>query len=444
MSATTDSPAKAATVEAVPESPTTARPLEMDDDDVNETSGIMGDSAPKSPIPGATPAPVAAAPETTTETAPPKPPRPLTEQQKNEQTLKEAFPTIDATVIRAVLRASRGQVEPAFNALLEMTDPDAVKNDEEEVPPPRPPRPVAAAVGPTATPYDQLEADERYARQLAEQYEHAGAYEARTSSRAYGAGVPRGRQQTGLKPNELYDDREHSFLDDDLPEIKESLRKGFVETQTKVNSWFTNIKKKLEEQFDDNDAEERAGASSFIGRPTRNQQRRSADYDRYDADPAMLSDDFAGMQFNNDGSPVIPSQPSRANPHLFKPPPPSKSPRVSSDGRRVSSNEGRRVSFKESVEDIDPYNASPRVSAKDTPPTSASKASKWQPLSSVDPNPIADNDPFSLGDSDDERETKDKKPDDQERLRKAAAEAMADSLVDDKDKDKVKAGDSKD
>jgi hypothetical protein len=72
-----------------------------------------------------------------------------------------------------------------------------------------------------------------------------------------------------------------------------------------VNSWFTNIKKKLEEQFDENDAEERAGASSFIGRPTRNQQRRSADYDRYDADPAMLSDDFAGMQFNNDGSEYI-------------------------------------------------------------------------------------------------------------------------------------------
>jgi hypothetical protein len=255
--------------------------------------------------------------------------------------------------------------------------------------------------------------------------------------------VPRGRQQTGLKPNELYDDREHSFLDDDLPEIKESLRKGFVETQTKVNSWFTNIKKKLEEQFDEPDAEERAGASSFVGKPTRNQQRRSADYDRYDADPAMLSDDFAGMQFNNDGSPIIPNQPSRANPHLFKPPPPSKSPRLSNDGRRVSSNEARRVSFKESVEDIDPYNASPRIPAKDTPPTSASKASKWQPLSTVEPSPITENDPFSLGDSDDERETKDKKPDDQERLRKAAAEAMADSLVDDEDKDKAKAADSK-
>lgn len=35
-----------------------------------------------------------------------------------ENTLKEAFPTIDAAVVRAVLRASGGSVEPAFNALL--------------------------------------------------------------------------------------------------------------------------------------------------------------------------------------------------------------------------------------------------------------------------------------------------------------------------------------
>lgn len=58
------------------------------------------------------------APATSSETAPPKPPRPLTEAQKNELTLKEAFPTVDVAVIRAVLRASAGRVEPAFNALL--------------------------------------------------------------------------------------------------------------------------------------------------------------------------------------------------------------------------------------------------------------------------------------------------------------------------------------
>lgn len=49
---------------------------------------------------------------------PPKPPRPLSSNQQAENTLKEAFPSIDAAVVKAVLRASGGSVEPAFNALL--------------------------------------------------------------------------------------------------------------------------------------------------------------------------------------------------------------------------------------------------------------------------------------------------------------------------------------
>jgi hypothetical protein len=58
-------------------------------------------------------------------------------------------------------------------------------------------------------------------------------------------------------------------------------------------------------------------------------------------------------------------------------------------------------------------------------------------LSTVDPSPIGDtdNDPFSLGDSEDEKESKDRvggkeiKMDDTERLKKAAAEAMADNIA---------------
>jgi hypothetical protein len=88
------------------ESPTTARPLEMDDDDVQET-GMIGDA------PGVKNA--TAEPE-----APAKPPRPLSPQQQAENTLREAFPSIDAAVVKAVLRASGGRVEPAFNALLGM------------------------------------------------------------------------------------------------------------------------------------------------------------------------------------------------------------------------------------------------------------------------------------------------------------------------------------
>lgn len=118
------------------------------------------------------------------------------------------------------------------------------------------------------------------------------------------------------------------------------------------------------------------------------------------------------------------------NRNVFRPPPRSSSPRPE-----------RKVGFKEETEDI--YSSSPLLSSKGTSPKPAAKASKWQPLTSVDAVPMSENDPFSLGDSDDEKdvakETSSSKPgvgssssklDDNERLKQAAAEAMADSLVD--------------
>ena len=176
-----------------------------------------------------------------------------------------------------------------------MTDPDAAQHDvhEDALPPPQPPRPEPGTAG-----LSQLEADELYARQLAEQYENAAAsYEQRTSSHQ----APyhsRPRQQTGFRPSEMDQERERNFLDDDLPEIQENLRRGFVETQSKVNTWFTNLKKKIDESLDD-------GPQNPQGPPGRrpgDSSRRSGDYERYDADPQVLSDDFAGMKFTADGS----------------------------------------------------------------------------------------------------------------------------------------------
>lgn len=267
--------------------------------------------------PAATSLAAANAPATASDDPPPpKPPRPVTEAQRNQQTLKEAFPSVELSVIKAVLTASGGRIEAAFHALLEMTDPEAAERDR---PPPQPPRPLAEPVGPTSTDLSQLEADERYARQLAEHYENVGAYEARTANRgSRGHATAHGRQQTGLGPQDDPYDREHSFLDDDLPVIKESLRKGFVETQDKVNTWFTNLKKKLDEQFDDEDERHGQGSSSLMGRPSRDQARRSADYDRYDADPELLSDDFAGMKFRSDGSKSNPNPCYFATKHLAR------------------------------------------------------------------------------------------------------------------------------
>ncbi|KIL85677.1 hypothetical protein FAVG1_11172 [Fusarium avenaceum] len=409
--------------ESGPESPTTARPFDLDDDDVQE-SGILGSDDGNTTTAAATntaQAPAQAqAPKN--ETAPPKPPRPMSEAQKNEGILKEAFPGVELSVIKAVLRASGGRVEPAFNALLEMTDPDAAQNEPaDEVPPPQPPRPQ------NRSQMSQLEADELYARQLAEHFDNVGSYESRTANR----GGNDERQRQGQHGQDQWgDDREHSFIDDDLPVIRDNLRKGFFETQEKVNGWITNLKKKIEENFDESEEQtQRQGQGQPYRRPGES-SRPSGDYDRYDADPQVLSDDFAGMKFSSDGTPM--NRPM-ANTGMFKPPPPSTSPKP---------NNGRRVGFKEETEEINMYDSSPRVPPKDAAPASGARGSKWQPMSAVEPSPIAENDPFSLGDSEDEREThqkpKEDKSDDSERLKKATAEAMADSLSESKAADAKK------
>lgn len=161
---------------------------------------------------------------------------------------------------------------------IEMTDPDAAKNEPQDVPPQQPPRPQRS----------QIEEDERYARQLAEQYDNVGAYEARISNRG-GDGRTRAQPEYG-------EERERNFIDDDLPAIRENLRQGFIETQTKVNGWISTLKKKIEENFDESEDAENSNRPQYRhGGPS----SRSTDYD---ADPQVLSDDFAGMKFTPDGS----------------------------------------------------------------------------------------------------------------------------------------------
>ena len=95
----------------------------------------------------------------------------------------------------------------------------------------------------------------------------------------------------------------------------------------------------------------------------------------------------------------------------------------------------RKVTFQNEKTGGDLYDSSPKIAPQDS--SLSNKQSKWQPLSNVEPSPIgeAENDPFSLGDSEDEKETKDRvggkeiKTEDAERLKKAAAEAMADNIV---------------
>jgi len=364
--------------------------------------------------------------------------------------LIEAFPGIEPAVIKAVLTASRGELEPAFNALLGMSDPDAVI--DEPAPPPPPPRnpdlpPRRSSRPPqqgdytpagvyyesgqqpgargyqTTTPRSQLEADELYARQLAEDLgaiPRPHANERVGGSRSHNQGQGRGPNAQGRRREDEYDEREHSFLDDDFPVIKENLRKGFLETQAKVNKWVLDFKKKIdgEDEADDHPPAPpprsqtfgQFGAHNNFGRDPPSQQRQQQQNqggyqtaptrprystDNYDADPTLLTDDFRHLEVR-DNTTTEPSRPARpaANPNL-----------LSSDRTKSDKPSGRKVSFQDDNDDDDMYAppSSKPPARQPSPGTSTATNSKWQPLRSVEPTPL-DRDPFGLGDSDDEKE----------------------------------------
>lgn len=131
-------------------------------------------------------------------------------------------------------------------------------------------------------------------------------------------------------------------------------------------------------------------------------------------------------------SSVPPPRPPRplANPNLYK----TSSP--SPDRRKVSFQEGPPTEIGGNL-----YDAS-EPARRSSP--AGGKPSKWQPLSTVDPSPIGENDPFSLGDSEDEKDAKpkDQNPSEEgERIKKATAEAMA-ADVGSASKDGAKADDA--
>ncbi|KAJ4301409.1 ubiquitin-binding protein cue5 [Kalmusia sp. IMI 367209] len=383
------------------ESPTTARELDFDDD--NETPAPASEQVTSPPPPSKSPKPGVRFSDDATEIPPPKPPRPMSPQQQSLNTLIEAFPSIDPITVKAMLVSSRGDLESAFNGLLSMSDPNF---KIEETPPPQPPRPR-----PTQ-PRTQVEQDEIYARQLAEHYQsNDGGY----GSRARGdPPLPQRRQQSGLKPNELHDDEGPSF-EDEIKEIGQTIQESFNQTRENFSKFFGNIRSKLEgdEETYDKYGDQVNRRQNFG--PSQSDQlhgirrsaeaRRSADRDRYDSDNRMLGDDFEALELRDDETPANQrSNRPLANPDLFKPTPVS--PPQSGP-----------------VDEVDALYRNPSPNGQQTGVTgNKSGGKKWQPLTSIAPNPESDeHDPFSLGDSDDEdAKTKDIKAEDTERLKKAA------------------------
>lgn len=388
------------------ESVTTREEMDFDDNEHEQETGRVSplghETANKPADKAPSPKPRVSFQEQNEEIPPTKPPRPQSPQQQAENTLIEAFPSIDTKVVQAVLAASGGKVEPAFNALLGMTDPDF---KPEEAAPPQPPRPTQRQ----QQPQSQLEADELYARQLAEHYNSQG----RAQSTRYNQRERQGPNQQ--RPHYGEEDREHSFFDDDLPEIGRNIQRGFAETQKQVNSWITTFKKRLDGDEDEEDLYSGSSSNPHQGRQnfgssqseqlygirkSSEQQRRSVEQQRYDSDPHVLDDsEFSRLELRDDEAP--PAQPPRTssrkptNPDLFKPQPkpPQSGP-------------------------VDEVDAADRANPD--------KAKKWQPLTSVAPNPEEDNDPFALGDDDESNDkSEDQRKDDSERLKEKARTSVS-------------------
>ena len=396
------------------ESATTREELNFDDDAPEQETGTvtpLGHETPSRPTPPPGVRKSVSFQEPQDAAPPAKPPRPTSPQQQAENTLIEAFPSIDTKVVKAVLMASGGKVEPAFNALLGMSDPDFKPEEATPAataPPRQPPRPAQRQ------PMSQLEADEAYARQLAQQYNSQGP----RSQTQYNQREPARRGPNRQDPtfDEIErQEQERNFFDDELPEIGRNIQQGFFETQKKVNSWITNFKKKIDGSDEEDDelyaastqANTRQNTRQNFGSSQRDQlygiqkqaerqQRRSTEANRYDADPHELGDEeFERLELRDEEAP--PPQPPRTssrtapNPDLFKstPAPPSGP--------------------------IDEVDAAERSNS-----TGDDKAKKWQPLTSVAPHPEEDNDPFSLGDDDDGEKGEDLRKEDSARLKEAA------------------------
>src|SRR5690606_34596076 len=201
---------------------------------------------------------------------------------------------------------------------------------------------------------------------------------------------------------------------------------GFLQTQQTVNRWLGEFKKKLDGIDNDDDVPQGGsqghrgphahgghGHGHGHGHPTRvgtfgtapgaRSPRGSYSSEQYDADPHLLPDDFQHLEIrdNTQNEPRTPRP--AANPNLM-----SSAPLAS--GNKPST--GRKVSFRDEEDDDDLY-APPQPPRKTSPgpgsttagaPAAAAPAggSKWEPLRSVEPTPM-DRDPFSLGDSDDEK-----------------------------------------
>lgn len=117
---------------------------------------------------------------------------------------------------------------------------------------------------------------------------------------------------------------------DDLPVIRENVRQGFLQTQSTVNRWINDFRKRIDGEADSDDHDiyappggappqrQNYGASQADqlrgirknAETAARQNRLSTESNRYDADPRVLSDNFAELELRDEGKHFQPQQSS--------------------------------------------------------------------------------------------------------------------------------------
>lgn len=243
---------------------------------------------------------------------PPKPKRPLSAREEAKKNLKDAFPTVEDSTIEAILIASSFKLEPAFNALLYLSDPSAIKFDEvptfEEQAPPTPRRQLS-----------QLEQDELLAKRLDEEYNknqrrrHRHRQQQGQQQYPGGQQQQRGSRRRGADGAPLDSDTDDdvltNFVEKDLPQIKEQFSKNLEETKSKFNNWVSGWKKQYQETTEEWNARNRGGSSSNRGGNRGSQRRYEFEDDPEEVDVREFHGISLGNNDDEDGDkPKLPNR----------------------------------------------------------------------------------------------------------------------------------------
>ncbi|GME92319.1 unnamed protein product [[Candida] boidinii] len=364
--------------------------------------------------------------------APPMPSRPLSKTEKTIQQLKEAFPSIEEKYIRMSLIASQGLLDPAFNALLYLSDPASFPSDPTEVIP----TVVSQDIEDDETPklptrsesvlkQRQMESDEALARRLAREYERRASTHSHSSHRHSQRNPqqppPPPPQQGQTRSNKTPDWYKDVDKDDESEDIIDSMAKGLEETRQKVNGWIGSFTKKINENPDyqkifgetnnkDNNNANNNRNKSKNSNNSKNSQLFSALGNNNNNNNNNIDNDNNLNDYSSDlQQPIRMTNNEDRNSDL-------KSQRSKSSGtdnllndediygtpKKQSSNNIDSASYENKR--MPPLPTRPSA-GKPTIEKSATEATanKWEPLSVVAPEPIAD-DTFLVDDSEDEED----------------------------------------